>query len=81
MKQSIEKLANHNKIYTIKYKLIEELNELLEAVEENDDKHILEECADVMIMIQQFIEINELQEEIDKMIKYKIERTFKRLGI
>lgn len=51
MNNKISKIAKRNGLGMIKCKMIEELNELLEAIEENDEQHILEEIADVYINI------------------------------
>lgn len=79
--KAIEKIARHNKILIIKDKLIEEAKELAEAVEENVDEHIIEEIADVLIMIQQYLIMTDSEQELDAMIDFKLNRTMERLGI
>lgn len=62
-------------------KTIEELDELKEALEERHNvEHILEECADVMIMLNQLSLIYDFDKEMaNVMMEYKIERTLLRI--
>lgn len=61
-------------------KLIEEANEVKEAVEENDREHIIEEIADlrvVLVQLQNHFGITE--KEINCVRKSKIDRTISRI--
>lgn len=62
-------------------KTIEELDELKEALEERHNiEHILEECADVMIMLNQLSLIYDFDKSMTNvMMEYKIERTLLRI--
>lgn len=71
-----------------KDKLKEELNELIEAVEdqqENDceltNDHYIEELADVSIMVEQMILAMDISEQCQyySMINYKIDRQLRRI--
>ena len=77
----ISKIAQRNGIQTVKVKLIEELNEAIEAIESNDEIDIIEELADVHILTQQYITLKMNRVEFDEVVEYKLERTMGRLGI
>ena len=77
----IHEIARHNGHNIVRDKLLEELKELYEAVEANDDMAILEESADVSIMIDQWLILNHNRYEHNEMRHYKILRTCERLGI
>ena len=77
----ISKIAQRNGIQTVKVKLIEELNEAIEAVESNDEIDIIEELADVHILTQQYITLKMNRVEFDEVVAYKLERTMDRLGL
>lgn len=58
----------------------EELHELIEAIVEDDKDHITEEMADVVVMLWQLTIMYDIDElEISKIMKYKINRTIKRI--
>ena len=78
---SINEIAFFNGSIIIKDKLREELEELLEVLERNDDIHIMEEMADVSIMILQVILHSGTDEELLDEIERKLKRTVERLGI
>lgn len=80
--------TNEKLIYIIKYfgfpnqvlKLKEEVNEVIEAMEDIDKKHITEELADVLVVLNQFkLFFNIKDEDIVEMMEYKIDRTLKRI--
>lgn len=49
---------------------------------ENYRKHIIEESADVIILISQFLSLLEVdEEELTAFINYKVERTGRRYGL
>lgn len=65
-------------------KLAEEVFELQEAISkfpfETTLENILEEIADVKVILEQFIEFFDLdQEEIKQVMNYKIKRTLERI--
>lgn len=81
MMKKIKKILDHYGEDNQIRKTIEELDELKEALEEGHNiEHILEECADVMIMLNQLSWIYDFdQGMINAMMEYKIERTLLRI--
>lgn len=61
----------------------EELEELIEALDENDFAHIVEEFADVMVMLNQIAIMYAMYaidtDIIEDMMKYKVRRTLLRI--
>ena len=57
-----------------KDKLIEELSELIRALIKNDKENIIEEIADVQILLYEYIMKAENQRYINDMIDYKLNR-------
>ena len=57
-----------------KDKLIEELSELIRALIKNDKENIIEEIADVQILLYEYIKKAENQRYINDMIDYKLNR-------
>lgn len=53
----IARMSEINGLQNIKAKLVEELAELIRALARGDDEMILEEMADVRIMLDQFVHI------------------------
>jgi len=78
---SIHNIANHNGKDMIHTKLLEEVNELVEAIKEGNQEHIIEEMADVFIMINQYTYIHNQDKEFFKQVNNKLKRTTKRLNI
>ena len=70
----------HYGIEAQKRKLQEECAELIRAIARNDDKNMIEEIADVEILINQFKSVLYYFEEIEKMKTAKIERTLNRIN-
>ena len=63
-------------------KLKEEVNELIEAIEENDREHIIEETADVQNVLNQFKALYEItDDDLVPVMEFKRNRTFERYGI
>ena len=61
-------------------KLLEEVGEFIETVINEDKENMVQEMADCMVILKQFqyyYEIND--DEIEEVMKYKIERTIKRM--
>ena len=81
MENRVAKIAKANGIGMIKMKMTEELNELIEAIDENDEQHIVEEIADVWITTMQYVIDKGLEEEFIMIKDMKLNRTFERLGI
>ena len=75
----IQHIADINGLQVIKAKLIEECEELIEAIQENDELHIIEEIADTIIVAQQYIYKTDNDQEYNKVRDYKIARTLRRL--
>ena len=57
-----------------KDKLIEELSELIRALIKNDKENIIEEIADVQILLYEYVKKAENQRFINDMIDYKLNR-------
>ena len=57
-----------------KNKLIEELSELIRALIKNDKENIIEEIADVQILLYEYVKKAENQRFINDMIDYKLNR-------
>ena len=55
-----------------KDKLIEELSELIRALIKNDKENIIEEIADVQILLYEYVKKAENQRFINDMIDYKL---------
>lgn len=77
----ITKIANHFGLENQKLKTIEECSELITAISRNEVGNIIEEIADVYIMLQQLIYLYDSEEEVDEFIESKINRTIERYGI
>lgn len=76
------KIALYNQQVIIKQKLKEEIMELLIALERNDDRDIIEETADVLIMINQMLIAQpENVMLIEEQIAFKLQRTIERYKI
>lgn len=57
-----------------KDKLIEELSELIRALIKNDKENIIEEIADVQILLYEYVKKAENKRYINDMIDYKLNR-------
>ena len=61
-------------------KLLEEVGEFIETVINEDKENMVQEMADCMVMLKQFQYYYGItEEEIEEVMKYKIERTIKRM--
>lgn len=85
--EKTKKIYEYNKQYTgelnqVEMKLIEEMAELTRAIlkYDNDQDSLLEEVADVGIMLNQYLLMLN-SEKIDKMVDFKLDRTIKRLNL
>ena len=63
-----------------KDKLIEELSELIRALIKNDKENIIEEIADVQILLYEYIKKAENKRYINDMIDYKLNRYWRILN-
>ena len=78
-----------NKLLTIFYtygkshqvsKLLEEVGEFIETVMNEDKENMVQEMADCRVMLKQFQYYYGIaDEEIEEVMKYKVERTIKRM--
>ena len=61
-------------------KLLEEVGEFIETVINEDKENMVQEMADCTVMLKQFQYYYGItDEEIEEVMKYKIERTIKRM--
>ena len=63
-----------------KDKLIEELSVLIRALIKNDKENIIEEIADVQILLYEYVKKAENQRYINDMIDYKLNRYWRILN-
>lgn len=77
--KSIEKIADHYGYEKQKNKTIEELIELADAIIHDQEDNIIEEIADVLIMLNQIIYLKEISEDVDDVIKKKTARQIVRM--
>ena len=63
-----------------KDKLIEELSELIRGLIRNDKENIIEELADVQILLFEYIKKAENQSEVSNMIYYKLNRYWRKIN-
>ena len=61
-------------------KLIEELSELIRGLIRNDMENIIEELADVQILLFEYIKKAENQSEVSDMIYYKLNRYWRKIN-
>ena len=61
-------------------KLIEELSELIRGLIRDDKENIIEELADVQILLYEYIKKAENQSEVSDMIYYKLNRYWRKLN-
>lgn len=68
-------------LYNQRDKLVEELSELLVAITHDYLGNMLEEMADVRIMIDQMTYLYDAEEVVEKLVEQKIERTLERMDL
>lgn len=85
-KDIIKKIANNFGIVNQENKLIEELSELIKELsilhQENskaEKDNVVEEMSDVIILIYQLIYLYKVDEKIEEIIEYKLNRTIQRI--
>lgn len=76
----VQKIARYFGYERQEKKLLEELSELSCALYHDSFINILEELADVELMLEQVIYLLGKQEEIERIKKYKINRTLRMIG-
>ena len=64
-----------------KDKLIEELSELIRALIKNDKENIIEEIADVQILLYEYVKKADNKRLISEMIDYKLNRYWRILNV
>ena len=87
MDERVIKIAEHYGLRHQLNKLIEESQELIAAVfsylifgkTEERKEHIIEEAADVTVVIAQIVYLLKENEKISNYIDYKLDRTIKRM--
>lgn len=77
----ITKIAEHFGLENQKVKTIEECSELITAIAKNDINNIIEEIADVQIMLRQLVHLYNIGYDVEEMIEFKLNRTKERYGI
>lgn len=77
----ITKIANHFGLENQKLKTIEECSELINAIAHNNLDNIIEEIADVQIMLRQLVHLYNIGYDVEEMMEFKIKRTIERYGI
>lgn len=81
MLKDVERIADHFGLESQKLKTVEECNELIAAIQNEDFENIVEEIADVLIMIRQLIYLYDIKENVNEVIEQKIQRTINRYSI
>lgn len=78
--EDLKYIADHNGLEHQIGKCKEELGELIEAIDSLDERAIIEEIADVEIMISQIKYLRNIpDEQVDVIKKYKIQRQLQRI--
>lgn len=79
--EKLKPIINHYGHTTQFNKTVEELSELIRALVRDDKDNLIEEMADVYIMLEQLLIICDISDEvIDYLIYQKIERTLERMN-
>jgi hypothetical protein len=76
----VQKIARYFGYERQEKKLLEELSELSCALYHDSFINILEELADVELMLEQVIYLLGKQEEIERIKSYKVNRTLRMIG-
>ncbi len=80
IKQDIQKIADYYGLDNQTDKTIEECAELIQALAKLESReNTIEEIADVQIMLKQMIYLLDCEEEVKKVIEYKINRQLERM--
>lgn len=79
MRIKLEKIINHYGYNYQKNKLTEECAELIRAISIGDDRNMLEEMADVSVLIDEITyHFPLVREEFEKIRSFKVNRTIER---
>lgn len=76
---NISNIFNHYGLESQKQQLIQELAELILAITKNDEENIIEEFADVQVMIDQFFKCKYSYSDLLKIKLQKVERQLARI--
>lgn len=76
---SIRYIAEHYGLEPQKLKAIEEMAELTKALLKDDKENIIEEIADVKIMVAQLEHLYDAKDEVEWMMHKKIKRQIGRI--
>lgn len=79
MENKIKEIAEWNGFVVRSDKALEELIELSDAIHHDDLNGIIEEIADVEIVLSQLKVLLDIQEEVELCEKYKIDRQLLRI--
>ena len=79
MEEDLKKIAEHYGLNHQKIKLIEEMAELTQAICKGNENNIIEEIADVEILLEQVKHLMKINITMDVMKKFKINRQLKRI--
>lgn len=78
--KDLKYIADHYGLEHQQGKCMEELGELIEAIDSLDERAIIEEVADVEIMLSQIKYLRDIpDEQVDVIKKYKIQRQLQRI--
>lgn len=78
--EDLKYIADHYGLEGQTKKCKEELGELIEAIDSSDERAIIEEVADVEIMLSQIKYLRDIpDEQVDVIKKYKIQRQLRRI--
>ena len=80
IKQDIQKIADYYGLDNQTDKTIEECAELIQALAKLESReNTIEEIADVQIMLKQMLYLLDCEEEVEKVMAYKINRQLERM--
>ncbi len=78
--KKLETIADHFGLQNQVYKLYEEMSELAVALTHHDMENIVEEIADVKIMLAQLEYLFDVKDKVKGVVDYKIERTLTKIA-
>ena len=80
IEQNIQKIADYYGLDNQLNKTIEECAELIQALVKLESReNTIEEIADVQIMLKQMLYLLDCEEEVEKVMEYKINRQLERM--
>ena len=77
--KDLRKISGYYGLEHQKRKAIEELGELIVAIARDDEENIIEEIADVMVMMMQLEILLDCDEEVCQIIEAKVNRQIQRI--